>query len=344
MNSAGLFALAIAALVVMSAQAAPTDLLDDIESEIQELRDVLQKRQGSCVDTRFRFYNTAWMLECENYRHYCGEDHPNARTVTDACPETCGTCGITGSNWKEIAGDTGYRQTVAVDKWRQVAAGDSGVWAVKEDGSIYWRVGTYGAPLEPGRMWKLVPGKLKQISVEKTVVWGVNIHGEIFYRRGVAESNPAGTTWVRVSGNLVYVSVYLNDVWGVNRNGNIYKYVGGRWQNIRGPMLATISAGSAGVWGTTADGDVYFKLVDGWRQVEGSLVQVSVGNGIVWGVNKYGEIYIKTGVQSGSAGSDWERIEQGSLKVVSVGNKSTRPVWGVGTNTRIYMRMGVTPN
>ncbi|KAI8515280.1 hypothetical protein Bbelb_060930 [Branchiostoma belcheri] len=81
MNSAVLVALALAALVVMSAQAAPTDLLEDIESEILELRDVLQKRQG-CVDI-------ASAYRCNRNKHKCGR---RSHFMETECRKTCSYC------------------------------------------------------------------------------------------------------------------------------------------------------------------------------------------------------------------------------------------------------------
>ena len=48
--------------------------------------------------------------------------------------------------------------------------------------------------------WKHIGGKLKHVSVGSSGVWGVNSGDNIYYRKGVTLSNPAGTQWTHIGG------------------------------------------------------------------------------------------------------------------------------------------------
>lgn len=54
-----------------------------------------------------------------------------------------------------------------------------------------------------GTGWKHIDGKLKQISVGKSGVWGVNAQNQIFYRTGTYDDNGSeGSGWQHVSGRF----------------------------------------------------------------------------------------------------------------------------------------------
>ena len=76
------------------------------------------------------------------------------------------------------------------------------VWGVNADDDTFVRQGiTKETP--GGTGWKLIDGKLKQISVGKSGVWGVNAQNQIFYRTGTYDDNGSeGSGWQHVSGRF----------------------------------------------------------------------------------------------------------------------------------------------
>ncbi len=60
-----------------------------------------------------------------------------------------------------------------------------------------------------------IPGKLKQLDIGKTEVWGVDSNNNI-KKRSIADTK---SDWESVPGSLIWVSIGENDaVWGVNGN------------------------------------------------------------------------------------------------------------------------------
>ena len=65
-----------------------------------------------------------------------------------------------------------------------MSVGPAGVWGVNCNNDIWYREGTYGDERAVGSRWRLVSGKLKQLTVGYNVVWGVNARDEIWIRVG----------------------------------------------------------------------------------------------------------------------------------------------------------------
>ena len=64
-------------------------------------------------------------------------------------------------------------------------------------------------------MWERIPAPgynpLNTISVGKGTVWAVDKFGEHYYRQGVTETFPEGTTWLKIFGRVQSVCVGPND-------------------------------------------------------------------------------------------------------------------------------------
>ena len=70
-----------------------------------------------------------------------------------------------------------------------------------------------------GSSWSQIVGKLIQIdSGPYGVVYGINSGHMVFYRAGITDSNPKGTSWTIVPGTLNYISCGIYNCWGVNAN------------------------------------------------------------------------------------------------------------------------------
>ncbi|MBK8013350.1 MAG: hypothetical protein IPK13_18595 [Deltaproteobacteria bacterium] len=238
---------------------------------------------------------------------------------------------------------------------------DEEIWVFESSGGSGTSSGTTGttSPSSPTSSWRMVSGRLKNVSVGADgAVWGVNASDQIYQRVGEAWRNiPGGLKqitvgsaahvwgvnandhvyrrdqdrWTRIPGSLKHVSVGADGaVWGVNASNQIFRRVGDSWQNIPG-SLKQISVGSAGhVWGVNSANQIYQRVGASWARIPGSLKHVSVGaDGAVWGVNASDQIFRRVG-------SDWEHVG-GALKQIDVGGANL--VWGVNAGDLIYRRV-----
>lgn len=55
--------------------------------------------------------------------------------------------------------------------------------------------------MKNGNGWLHVAGGLSHVTVGNAGVWGINIHGNIYYREGITLSSLAGTSWTQIPGN-----------------------------------------------------------------------------------------------------------------------------------------------
>ena len=126
-----------------------------------------------------------------------------------------------GRNWINVPGRLMY-----------ISCGLYGHWGVNKAWKIYFRYGV--KPTRPqGTRWKHVPGKLAQIeSGPNGAVYGVNIDGTLFTRRGISKRNPIGGSWRRVGRTpLASISVGLGVIYAIDRKsrpvfGEVRKFLG----------------------------------------------------------------------------------------------------------------------
>ena len=82
--------------------------------------------------------------------------------------------------------------------------------------AIFYREGYAGN-------WIHVTGALKQVTVGKLGVFGVNPNDQIFYRTGTMEDpKSAGSGWQHLPGALKYISSGKSTIWGVNSADQIF--------------------------------------------------------------------------------------------------------------------------
>jgi hypothetical protein len=81
---------------------------------------------------------------------------------------------------------------------------------------------TYRKP--QGQRWKHISGALVQIeSGPDGAVWGVNMEGIVYTRRGVSQRNPIGSSWKAIGRkHLATISVGLGYVFGIDSLGKPY--------------------------------------------------------------------------------------------------------------------------
>ena len=200
------------------------------------------------------------------------------------------------------------------------------VWGVRDDDAIY--------RLKHGNLaWKRIPGALKHVSAGKAGIWGVERDNNIYYRDGVNESNPDGTSWRVIVGKLKQVdSGPTGIVYGVDSNGTVYcrsgiesgKPFGTNWMQVM-PSIAMkyVSCGERACWGVnTANNPRYRSEVTKdncagkkWHKIIGDLTQIEVGKwNDVYGINSAGEVFRRIRMSKQERiGRDWRKIlENGS--------------------------------
>jgi len=191
-----------------------------------------------------------------------------------------------GSDWQRLPGKLSW-----------ISAGLNAVWGVNASNEIYclspvkfrWH-GTDRHVDFTRSKWERIYGGLKQISVSKNcdVVWGVNIHGAVYYKRSKSSRN----RWHWISGRLSQVEVGDAGVFGIHKTGNWRrsgtengnKYSTGRgWHRILRDLavpgaLKSIAVGRTAIWGVDAKGNVFAGQPSNqakWRHIPGNMKQIA---------------------------------------------------------------------
>ncbi len=184
---------------------------------------------------------------------------------------------------------------------KHVSAGAGYFWGVTSTDDIY-------RCDNPCKSWTKVNGKLMQIDVGDSEVWGVNSARQIF-KRPVDGSG----AWIKVYGSLKHVSASGNG--GVNKREMIFKCkkpCNGNWKQVDG-HLKQVDGGDKYIYGVNRFDNIWTRPVDGsgkWRRIPGALTHITAsGSDDVFGVNKANQIFR---CQKPCVGQ-WERM-QGALK------------------------------
>lgn len=90
----------------------------------------------------------------------------------------------------------------------QISVSSEGhVWAIDEKEKIWYRKGANNQ-FALGTGWKMVSGNLKQISVGKCGVWGVNSDYQVWFRLNTfGDPETDGTGWMRIDGRFQQVRI-----------------------------------------------------------------------------------------------------------------------------------------
>ena len=126
-----------------------------------------------------------------------------------------------GNGWLSVPGKLMY-----------ISCGLYGHWGVNKNYQVYFRYGVrFGKP--QGVRWKRVPGALIQIeSGPDGAVWGTNMEGIVYTRRGISRRNRIGSSWRAIGKKrLATISVGLGYIFGIDHIGKPYiadaaKFVG----------------------------------------------------------------------------------------------------------------------
>ena len=137
----------------------------------------------------------------------------------------------------------------------------------------------------------IIPGQLRQVSIDNNVVCGTLNSNEIYCKD--QELASGGSDWKKIPGLLSHVSVSNGKLIGISP-GSTQIYYANDYKNIN------------------------------WLGMPGGLIQVDIDGNVVCGTNAAGQMYCKDGdLASTSGDSDWKLLSTtytGKLKHVSVSN------------------------
>jgi hypothetical protein len=190
--------------------------------------------------------------------------------------------------------------------------------------------------------WRQIPGALKHVSAGEAGIWGVDKSNKVFYRVGVNDSNPDGTSWKEIPGKrLKQIDSGPNGiVFGVaaDPDNEIYcrtgivsdKPFGTDWTQVDYSLLKYISCGVPGCWGVANQDTVWSIWYRSgvtrencagikWSRVHGSLKQIEVGAaGDVYGISSTGQVLRRTGItNSGRTGNGWQMMQQNGSHITT---------------------------
>jgi len=133
---------------------------------------------------------------------------------------------VLGSTWKSISGNL-----------KQISVGFCGVWGINAEGSVYYRLNTYGDPESEGTGWQKIEGKFQQIYSGGESVLALAANRDIYYRASVFDrgdgswvhtANHEGTHWVRIEqgkdNKIIFkqVECALNSMWAVDKDNTVW--------------------------------------------------------------------------------------------------------------------------
>ncbi|CAB4025803.1 Hypothetical predicted protein, partial [Paramuricea clavata] len=261
-----------------------------------------------------------------------------------------------GKKWVRISGGlieleflvTGYSKIVALEStgaiydyggdWpiipgslKQIDHGlSTAVWGVNRHDAIY--------RLKNDKLgWQRIAGALTHVSAGEAGIWGVNGYEHIYYRIGVTENNPSGTSWKLIPGKLKQIdSGPSGIVYGVNIHDQIYCRTGIEYGNPFGTgwkqvtsygRLKYVSCGVLGCWGVNSTDGIWYRsgitkencVGAKWHDIPGKLKQIEVGAaGDVYGINSAGNVYRRSGISElRPMGSGWQRIQENGSHITT---------------------------
>ena len=161
---------------------------------------------------------------------------------------------------------------------------------------IYFREGV-SSTNPVGDRWIHIHGSLKQIdSGLFGIVYGVNVHNDVFCMAGITEAKPSGM-------EFQYVEI-----------GHKFKYV---------------SCGGFGCWAIKPDNSTSFRTAvtaencmgNSWLNVDGNFIQLDSGlTGSVYAISHEHELYTRLGICAANpTGEKWAKMQEGKFKHVTVG-------------------------
>ena len=118
-----------------------------------------------------------------------------------------------GRTWRNVT-----KNTPLAHKVKQIAADETGVWAIRTDGQVLFRKGV-SETTPHGKVWQEVghPASFSYVACCNNIIWAINASGKVFIREGITPSSPSGKKWMDVkTPKLLAASITTSGVvWGV---------------------------------------------------------------------------------------------------------------------------------
>ena len=124
-----------------------------------------------------------------------------------------------GRVWRNVT-----KNTPLAHKIKQIAADETGVWAIRTDGQVLFRKGV--SEIAPhGKVWQEVghPAAFSFVACCNNIIWAINASGKVFIREGITPSSPSGKKWLDVkTPKLQAASITTSGVvWGVVQDNQL---------------------------------------------------------------------------------------------------------------------------
>jgi len=210
-----------------------------------------------------------------------------------------------GTSWTQILGEMAF-----------VATAEEGiVWGIDFEGEV-WRYDGGSISIQEvinnvDHGWKLI-ADAKMIEVDvgyNSQVVGSNNEGLAFFRNGITEELPEGSSWFQFDGTSEHIVMCGNGQIFAIQNGRVMYRTDVDDENVKGSAWAAVDAQPTGV---------YTQITCGKR---GQLMVID-DNNKVWAREDVTDAMPQ--------GSSWTAMDQQDLKHVSLGLDGR--IWGVGTS------------
>ena len=201
------------------------------------------------------------------------------------------------------------------ERYRSIATGLSSVWAVKQIGSVLYRLGVTDQ-LPVGHSWIQVnsPLDFEKITVGTDKdVFAIHSDGSLFVRLGISSDYPFGRVWHNTRFRVKDIAISSFGVFAVNmdnsmsyaeiKSRNETSLVFSKWIRISA-FLRNISAGhGSSLWGLQPDGTLLQRkgvegtlpFGDKWMVMDGKTISISPGLFRVYRVLADGKVVRKKG-------------------------------------------------
>ncbi|MCB9492698.1 MAG: hypothetical protein H6679_00310 [Epsilonproteobacteria bacterium] len=150
-------------------------------------------------------------------------------------------------------------------------------------------------------------------------VWGIGPTNKVYFREGISNANPTGTSWSEVTGLLASNITVGPDgrVWALNTTA----VEGGHQVYYREGITASNPKGTS------------------WSRVDGGLALLATGlGGQLWGVNNSDNLFFRQGITSGNPkGTSWQHVNP-YFKYIDAGSDTYNSVWATGSYPGVVYR------
>ncbi|MCB9493636.1 MAG: hypothetical protein H6679_05170 [Epsilonproteobacteria bacterium] len=198
-------------------------------------------------------------------------------------------------------------------------------------------------------------------------VWGIAADNKVYFREGINDANPTGTSWSEITGLAASdISVGPDGaVWALGNTpvGGGYKIYfregitgtnpkGTSWSEVGGAVVVIATGLGGQAWGVNDGDNLFFRQGitqsqpkgTAWQHVNPYFKYVDAGSDTynsVWATGSYpGVVYRHWGNTITQPGPTWSPVESYEIKQIAVGPNG-QP-WGINASNEVVARTGIT--